>query len=279
MTTAMTSKGETGKFRKIWIEKFDEQARLQGRRLPRDFWEGYYAYRELDDTRNLWRVLPSDAYGDGLLNVLLEKLLWEVHVYKLYEESVVADNQNFGDAIAALAAAETKLKNVRTQKSPVKPEVDWTLSQCTSAIEKTRRSLEKRWDSYWQDVLFAPPRERKNWTVYVDDKKQLHWFPPDELTKAEKIFENAKYPRDLVRQLDLDRRFQLRVAVILRLHLRQDFGVSLKTISRLIVLTYICGRLRVEGPNRLFVLSKPNAKSGDITVGRVYQKLHTAGMK
>jgi len=279
MNTAITSKVETDKFRKIWIEKFGEQARLHGQCLPHDHWEGARAYRELYDSRNLWRVLPTDEYGDGPFKVLTDKLSWEVHVYRLYEASVVADNQNFGNAIDALSAAETQIRKVRTQESRAKPEVDKTLSRCALAIEKARSSLEKRWDSYWQDVLFTPPKERMNWTVYLDNDKQLQSFPPEEIAKYEEIFQNAKYPRNLVRQIDLDKRFQLRVAVILRSHLRQDFGVSLRTISRLTVLTYICGRLRVEGPDRLFLFLKPNVKSGEISVGGVDQKLRTAGMK
>lgn len=224
-------------------------------------------------------MLPNSDPGGWPFSFLTDKLSREVRVYHLYEASVVPDNQNFGDAIDALSAAETKIREVRTQASRVKQEVDKTLSQRASAIEMVRSSLEKRWDSYWQDVLFAPPEERMNWPVYVDDEKRAQSIPPEERNELEKIFENAKYPRKLVRQLDLDKRFQVRVAVILRSYLPKDARVSLRTISRLTVLTYICGRLRVEGPNRLFQALKPNVRSGGITVGGVDQKLRTAGLE
>jgi hypothetical protein len=277
MNMAMTSKVEPKKFRRMWIEKFDEHARRGGQHLPGDLWEGSHAYRELDETRNLWRVLPTAEYGDSIFNFLTDNLSREVHVYKLYKASVVADNQCFRDGLDALSAAETKLRNVRTQESRVKPNIDKKLGQCASAIGKTRQSLERWRDSYWQDVLLAEPEERMKWSVYIDHEKQVHSIPPKELVEWERIFDNAKYPRNLVKQIDLDRRFQLRVGVILRSHLRQDFGVSLKTISRLTVLTYICGMLRIEGPNRLFL--RADVRSGEISVGGVDQKLRTAGMK
>ena len=280
MSTAMTSRVGVGKLRGMWVKKFDEQKQLHKQNPPHDHWEGSFAYRELEDTRNLWRVLPTVQYGDGPLNVLMNNLSREVHIYKLYETAVVPDNQCFRDGLDALSAAKTKLTKTRTQESKVKPRVDTALNQCTLAIEKARNSLEKSRASYWEEVLLAPTEERMKWSVYVDKKtKQVNTIPPEDITEAEKIFENAKYPRNLVRQRDLDKRFQLRVATILRLHLPSNLGVSLKTISRLTVLTYICGELRAEGPNGLFLLSKPSAKGGEITVRGVDGKLRNAGMK
>jgi hypothetical protein len=277
MNTAMTSEVETDKFRRMWIKKFDEQAQLHGRRLPRDHWEGSYAYRELDNADNLWMVLPGSSTGDAFFSFLMEKLSRELWVYKIFGESVVTVNQCFGDGIEALSAAETKLTNVRTEESRAKTEVDSTLGRYKSVLERARRSLERRRASYWEDDLIVPIEERMTRPVYVDDEKQVRSIPPEERTKSEKMFENARYPRTLVRQIDLDRRFQLRVALILRSYLPQDSGTSLRTISRMTVLTYICGKLRVEGPNRLFL--KPDVKGGEISVGGVDQKLRDAGMK
>jgi hypothetical protein len=277
MARAMTSKVEAEKFRKMWIEKFAEQARQVGKPPQGNAWEGFDAYRELNATDPVWMMRPSYYTFSWPFFLLTERLFREVHFYKLYATSVVTDNQCFRDGLDALSAVETKLKKVRTQKSRVKREVDKTLRQCASAIEKTRRSLEERRDSYWQDVLFAEAKERRKWSVYFKNKKQVQSIPPEELTQWERILDKTKYPRNLIRQIDLDTRFQVRVAKILRRYLPKRAGISLRTISRLAVLTYICGKLRAEGPDRLF--SKPNVKGGGITVGGVYQKLPTAGIK
>jgi hypothetical protein len=277
MSTAMTSAVDGDEFRRIWIEKFDEQARQSGKPLEGNAWEGFDAYRELEATDPVWLARPSIYTYSWAFILLTDKLSREVHLYKPYATSVVADNQCFSDGIKALTAAETKLGNVRTQESTVKPEVDKTLSQCVLAVEKARRSLEKRRDSYWQDVLLAAPEERMRWSVYFDDQKQVHSIPPEELAKWERIFDGARYPGKLVKQKDLDRRFQVRVALILRFYLPLASGISLKTISRLTVLTYICGKLRIEGPDRVFLL--PDVRTGGITVGSVDQKLRAAGIR
>jgi hypothetical protein len=290
MATATTSAVQTDEFRKIWIKKFEEQATLQGGPPQGNAWEGFDAYRELHAADHLWLVMPHPDLIFSF-NFLTDKLAREVQIYKIYETSVVADNQSFRDAIDALSAAEATLKNamapktkvnatkpkVDATKSKVRVEVDKRVTQCASAVEKCRQSLELWRDSYWQDALFAPPEERMRWSVYFDDEKKVHSIPPEELVELEKIFNNAKYPRDLVRQIDLDTRFQVRVAVILRHYLLKDFGITLKTISRLTVLTYICGKLREEGPDHLYL--NPKSRRGRITVGGVDQKIRAAGVK
>lgn len=92
------------------------------------------------------------------------------------------------------------------------------------------------------------------------------------------------------KRIDLDEYFQLRVATILRMYLPHSAGllfpgmlelgikshrVSLLTVGRLTVLTYMCGRLahikagqlRINGTNRV------------ITPGSVDQKLRAARVK
>jgi hypothetical protein len=277
MNTATTSAADTDEFRNIWIEKFDKQAQLR-RGLPKhNAWEGFDAYREFEKAHNLWLVLPNPETGDWPFSHLTDRLSREVHFYKLYETSVVADNQCFRIAIDAVAAAEAKLKKARIPESKVKTEIDKQLHHCTSTVEEVRHSLEQRRNSYWKDVLFAEPEERMRWSVYFDDEKRIHSIPPKELAERERIFDKVKYPRNLVRQIDLDARFQVRVAVILRFYLHRDFRISLRTISRLTVLTYICGNLRKEGDDKLFLKAK--VKRGEITVGSVDQKLRAAGME
>jgi hypothetical protein len=276
MTRATKSHVEAEKFRKIWIEKLAEQARQSGKPRQGNAWEGFDAYRELEATDPEWLARPSTYSYSWPFFLLTNKLSREVRCYKPYATSVVADNQCFSDGIEALTAAETKLKNVRTQESTVKRQVDKTLRRCRLAVKKVRRSLEKERDSYWQDVLFAPPKERMKWSVYFDDQKQVRRIPPEELAEWEKIFNRARYPGKLVKQRDLDRRFQVRVALILRFYLPAAIGISLRTISRLTVLTYICGKLRNEGPDRLYL--QPRVPTGGITVGSVDQKLRTAGI-
>ena len=172
-----------------------------------------------------------------------------------------------------MSAAETKLKKAKTQNSMVKAELDMELKKCASALEKTRTDLEERRESYWKDSLLAEPEERMKWTIEFDAENRIHPIPPDDLVANERMFEKAKYPRKLVKRLDLDARFQVRVAVIFRSYLRQDYGISLKTISRLTLLTYICGDIGKEQSDGVLVDRRK------ITVGAVDQKIRAESMK
>jgi hypothetical protein len=194
MSTATTSAVDREKFRKIWIEKVKEQARPCEGPPKGNAWEGFDAYRELKDTNNLWLVLPNAGTGEWPFSYLTDRLSREVHIYKLYESSVVPDNQCFRIAIDALSDAKEKLKEPKTPESKVKSEVDKRLSECASAIDKALRSIEQRRDSYWEDVLFAEPEERMKWPVYIDDQRRIHQVPPQKLAEWQRIFDRAKYP-------------------------------------------------------------------------------------
>jgi hypothetical protein len=168
-------------------------------------------------------------------------------------EHIVEQLGGLSSAEEVLNEAMARTPTFDAEKSKVKTELDKRMRECASAIEESRRSLELWRDSYWKDVFFALPEERMKWSVYFDDKNQLQTIAPDELAEWEKIFNNAIYPKNLVKQIDLDTRFQLRVAVILRHYLRKDFDISLRTISRLTVLTYICGGLCVEDEENIIL--------------------------
>jgi len=121
--------------------------------------------------------------------------------------------------------------------------------------------MEWRRDAYSEDFLSADPTKRM-WPVYIDEENQVYPFP--------------RYPTKLVKRIDLDTLFQLRVGAILRMWLPRGYGVSLRTISRLTVLTYICGELGKEHDDKLLVPA--GKREREITVGLVDQKLRAAGL-
>lgn len=233
---------EAVEFQKRWVAKFKEQADVQKGPEQHNAWEGSSAYRELNETDNLWRLIPTAEHGAILPTGITDRLSREVQIYNVYKTSVVAVNKGFKIAIGALSSAESRLKKAKTPESKVKTEVDERIRQCISAVEETRRSLEWRRDIYWKDVLVADPQERMKGWVSSESQDDLDSIIPEERAEWEKIFEKGKYPPTLVKQTALDTRFQLRVGVILRFYLMTDFEVSLRTISRLVILTYILRR-------------------------------------
>jgi len=284
----MTIDRETEGFRKRWISRFDEQAKLSKKPAGHDPWEGHAAYRELSDTNNLWIVIPTPEFPDSPFHDrLTQKLAREVHFYATFHETIVPNNQCFKDTLYILRAAERKLKEAKTQKSSVKVELDGELKNCSSVLEKTRIALERRRETYWKESLFADPAEKESWMIEFDAENRINSVPPEDLVKQERMFEKAKYPSRLVKRIDLDTRFQIRVAVILRSYLPQKIElspiersflpgkleVSLKTISRLTLLTYLCGKLGNESDGELVVDGRK------ITVSGVDQKLRDAKLK
>jgi hypothetical protein len=288
MDGVMTIDIETEEFRKRWISRFDEQAKLSKKPAGHDPWEGHAAYRELSYTNKLWIVIPTAEVPDSPFHGwLTEKLAREVHFYRLFHKTIVPNNQCFKDTLDLLRATELKIKEAKTQKSSVKAELDGELEKCSSVLEKTRIAIERRRETYWKESLFAEPAERMTWMIEFDDDNQINSVPPEDLVQQERMFEKAKYPSRLVKRIDLDTRFQIRVAVILRSYLPhkielspiersylpQEREFSLKTISRLTLLTYLCGKLGNESDGELVVDGRK------ITVGGVDQKLRDAKLK
>lgn len=269
----MTRDDEIEEFRRRWIARLKAQAKVSKNLPGYDAWEGYEAYRELSDTENLWIVIPTPEAQDWPFPWLTKKLTREVRFYKLFCQEIVPTNLSFERAVKVLSAAEGKLKRATILGSSAKAELDAELNKCASVLERARIAVEQRRESYWEDSLFAEPEERAGWMIEFDAENQVRSIPPVDLVDHERIFEKAKYPRKPVKKLDLDARFQVRVATILRSYLQRDFKISLKTISRLTLLTYICGNLGHENEDNLAVGSR------EITVGAIDQKLREAKLK
>lgn len=262
-------------FRTRWKSKFDEQARLfaAGRREHRH-WEGDDAYRELQRKDALWLVLPEDELDGWPFTSLMARLEAEISTYERFEK-VSQNNDCFRDALDALSGAERRLTRTILPESQAKGGVQAVLTKAISFLASRRVAMEQRRDSYWEETLLAGPQERKRWSVYMDKEKHVHSIPPQELSDWEKIFNDFSYPRKMVRQIDLDSRFQVRIAVILRFYLHQEDGVSLKTIARLTVLTYLCAGLAEDRNGHLTI----RYTGKRLTVSAVDQKIRSAGLK
>ena len=140
-------------------------------------------------------------------------------------------------------------------------------------MEKKRINFVERGKKFWQRQLFASDRERRKWPIDLDELKHII---PEELRDTEITLRTLTYPRDLVKRTDLDRYFQARVGKVL-----SDYClVSVRTVSRLVVLLYWCAGLAEQEEGQLVV--KHMRISGYqrlLTVDSVYQKLRDAGLR
>lgn len=279
-------------FRSRWIGEFELYQRLycSGQKSRINCWEGFEAVRELSETGNLWIVLPDEVREDETQDTmpgktlrdteaepfrqLTAKLFNEVLLYHCFHRDIGPANTYFKEAVAALTAARNKLAKLQSAGASHANDVAFRLKRPISAIDDSLAELEKFRASYWQNRLLAIPEERSRWSVYLDQEKRVHSIPPEDLQRSEALFQKAAYPRELVKRIDLDRRFQIRVGLILRTYLLREI-VSLRTINRLILLTYKAGDLGEEADERLLV----EGRTKPITVSNVDLKIRAAGLK
>jgi hypothetical protein len=263
-------KSEAQAFRKYWRTEIRRQLRFLKEGVPPEAsaWEGYQAVRELSDDQNIWMLMPDPTFRNFPFFHLTERLSREAFFYRKFCGDVVSVNLSFKDVVAALSAANGKLKRVRIQHSQITSSMQAQLTECSAQIEKTLYALEEYRDTYWQQALFALPDERTSW-ITLDGPNAFRAQLPDELVQAEQIFDGTPYPKHLLKRIDLDTRFQIRIAVILRSYLDRDFGISLRTISRLVALTYLASGLAREKDDLLLI---PERKK-PITVGGIDQTI------
>ncbi len=242
-------------FRKCWSAEIQKQVRLVRNNSAPEIsaWEGYEACQELIEKDMLWFVLPNRLTQDRLFRLLTDRLSREAHLYKTFCNFIIPASLYFKDAISAVSSAKAKLSKPKIKDSPIKRQLEMDLKNCSALLQKTLDTLKKGRQSFWQDVLFASAKERSSWSICIDDGKELRSIPPPELAEFEQVLDKITYPRPLAKRIDFDKRFQIRVAVILRRYLSGDFGISLRTISRLVALTYLAGGLGREQDDRLLV--------------------------
>jgi hypothetical protein len=270
-------KREAESFRTHWISEINKQLEAYRSSAPPQIsaWEGYEACREIIQADDLWCVFPDPEMEEFPLPFLMQKLSREVYFYKSFVERITPTNLAYKDAIDALSAAISKLRKAAAQRSVKEGRLQGDLNLCCSKLEKTLTRLTTQRESYWQNALIGTDEEKKNWDLHWHKDNVGTRVPPAELLKAEERFNQAQYPKQLLKRIDLDRRFQVRVATILRSYLFREDRISLRTIARLTVLTYISGDLGRQEEDSV-ILEK---RKRPITVSSVDQIIRTAGLK
>lgn len=282
---------ETARFRKIWISLIAINLNVPPKLRPPSAWEGGEACQEISKTDYLWAILPTLEFGDSLFGPLMDKLSREAYLYKQFQEKIVPTNQGFALAIKTLSVALSKLKKLEAREPVVVAGLAYELKRYSTVTEETLDRTKKKRESLRNDGLLASPDERKTWSIIFGDDHVVHPIPPVDLIESERKFQDAKYPRNLLKRIELDRRFQIRVATILRSVLPRDIAVpdthkpalgrdfldhvSLRTIARLTVLTYLAGNLGQDANDRIIL----KGRKMPVTVTTVDGKLRAAGMK
>lgn len=275
--TSSNLKNDPKSFQNRWISEIRKHLSLykSGEGSQISAWEGFEACREIADNRLLWCVIPTRGMKEYPAPFLIGKLSREVYLYKLFGNRIVPMNIAFKKAIKVLSGTAAKLKKVAAQDMVIAGGLSGDLEHCCLPIEKAVNRLKVKYEGLWRDSLIATPEEKLSWDLHFAKDGKLFRIPPADLLAEEKRFAQARYPERLLKRIQLDRRFQVRVATILRHYLPKRDGISLKTISRFTVLTYIAGSLGEEREDDLIL----ERRKRPINVVNVDQIIRNAGIK
>jgi hypothetical protein len=153
--------------------------------------------------------------------------------------------------------------------------VSRSLVDISKEIDRCSRQLRKTRSEFWRKQLRTYPGKWDNpqetWIALPQSARE--WDLPQEESYtgavAEGVERSSRLPNpkpDPKRTIDLDGRFQLRVAGIFE----EEFpDLSMETRARLVVLVYICFDLVKASEGELGI--RPD--SATLTVGAVYEKL------
>jgi len=174
--------------------------------------------------------------------------------------------------------------------NPHMPDVRRLLQSLKREVSKTSEKIEKLQQTAIEDSLkqykIIDSKGVESW-VPPDKTDPLIPYPPPDVELREKTFENVVSPEGIETNREFDSVFQVRVGHVFRQSLPLG-SVSLATIARLVVLSYICADLAREqdwtfrrpkrSPSNEPALVIQAAKCV-LTVGAVYQKLRHEGLR
>ncbi len=232
-------------------------------------WEGSAAVDELRNSGWLDFVQPVDDLMDLASLMLFRYVVREIEIYREVCDSDVRRDQEVAEVLGVLKRVEERLLVSRKTTGP--QDLKGIFAKLASIVSQEKSSLEESKGSYWEQQLVATRSARNKWLI---DMEELREVIPRELLQVEEIFSNVSFPRKLIRRSDVDKRFQIRTATILRRYLAD---VSLETLSRLVVLCYLCGGLATVIDGAAYIRAAPSKATipakRELTVGAVYQKL------
>jgi hypothetical protein len=233
-----SEQGAFDKFLRDWRNAF---------RAPSDLWKGHAAVEELKRANNydgsmlesMLGFVRCDSAQGWRPREMLRKVFAEVTEYKRQRISL---QKEFRDAELLLAQLEraVTLRNIRTNH----PLLKRFLSNTAEVVERRRKIVSKF-------ISRLPLRSP--------------------LGAWEKLWPQLKRGEITRLAVDLDTRLQLQCAKMFRTFLREDEGVSLRTIARLVVLVYKAAGLASEIKND-GVLRLPDSHHA-ISVRSVEEKL------
>lgn len=275
-------------FYQRWVSEFGKYKKPTSQN-PDSFWEGATACKELmDGTDWLLVLVPTTDTAEHPFTSLFELLWREIESYRRIAGRIVDRNKEFRSAEAMLEIVQKQLQSIG--RNPHMPDLRRLLLSLSREVSKTSEKVEKLQQTAIKDSLkqykIIDPGGTENW-VPPDKTDPLIPYPPPDIELREKALGNIVSPEGLKTNREYDSVFQIRLGHLFRLSLPLG-SVSLSTIARLVVLSYICADLTKE---QVWRIKRPNLPPSNepalviqgakcvLMVDGVYQKLRRSGLR
>jgi hypothetical protein len=281
-----------GAFYTNWIEAFKAVAKGPAPR-KHDWWEGTPARKDLENSGFLMIVVPSWEPAPQPFTTFLQQVWEEVETYKRITGQVVYQNSQFREVLDFLDGTLKRCRKVEARMHV--PSLSRKLHSLNRSLVGERQKVTKIYETHWRQELFKwwRPQKAKQFSL-VDPETGLVWEavggrPPHVKHVEEEILKGLTAQQRLGREIDLDGFFQRRLARVLRFWLPDPKRIHLRTISRLVVLVYLCAELVEErGKNVRYrrggVVSRvpelvTRQSNRVLSLGGLDQKLRAAGLR
>ena len=260
---------------KQFVDRWSKEVSHAERHDRGYYWEAEEAIKELGEKFPRWLRTRS------LRREILKDLLREAQAYEHWRCQVAESNRAFKSALSLVATlrrkASRKAAAVQQKSGPACELISRYLVDVITQMERCSKKLEEARSNFWRIRLRPYPLKRDNsqevWIALPTANEE--WASPRDVfyegKVAEGLIRTARLPDskpDPKRTIDLDQRFQLRVAAIMD----QQFPnpkLTMETLARLVVLVYLCFDLVTEKAGEIRIRSNLE----QLTVGAVYEKL------
>jgi hypothetical protein len=138
-------------------------------------------------------------------------------------------------------------------------------------------NLPQKKDQFWSESVQYTPAEFSqpffDWEALQRGEQKVEYMAPPFVAELDYAAYGWKIPDSITKRANLDTRLQIRLAVAFRLRLKR---ATWRTISRLVVLTYLCSGLARDCSGKLIFTMRTDPKEKDLTVKSIERNVYKA---
>lgn len=250
-------------FLERWFSALSESE--NSHRAMKDFDEHWEHKDAVADLKRNCALFCQNNDEDSLSpHIHFQLFLWsELRVYRAHLNRVVEVNRALRDCSKTLDAAHEQSERIAV-RARLANDLGPVVEKLLAARLRTTELDKNYWDKAFSVGAFS--------NDYSKDRLDIE-FP-----EIRRVSDSLRFP-PLIQERNLDSTFQIRVGDLLREYAPNPYAsrLSLLTISRLVLLVYICAGIAVDIEGDLTIWGSDPCRT--LTVDRTYETLRDAGLR